>query len=381
MFLGIPIASYGIFFYVAIIGLLWLSGQYRTVSDKQANHVVFLGAVVGSLVSIALFLVSEFLIGSLCLLCMALYVVNFLLLGITWWGAGTRFLVALAGGVRELIAFAVSVIQLKKGSVAGVLSLLLWGMVAAASPAVTHGVASILHGESGLKDGGVAYREDPVRVWREEDPVHIPVEVGTGAFGDYAKGVPDAPIQIVEFADFECPGCRMLYVALDAVLEKYEGRYQLIFKNYPLDSACNPGITKMFHQNACFAAYFIRCAGEQGQFWEALDYAFTDPILERDMRADNAEVQAFRAMFVSQSSAALGLDAQALQECIRSERYVSRVRQEIAQGDQLGLHSTPSFWVNGRKVERPTPDAFEKIFEFILTQQQETQSALTTDSK
>lgn len=371
LFLGLPIASYGLFFYVAVLGLLWISGPSRKVSDARANHVVFVSGVVGSLVSIALFLISEFVIGALCLMCMALYLVSFLLLGVSWWGAGTGFRAALIGGVQQLVGFVVSAMRGDRAALAGAVSLLLWGVVATASPAITYSLAKAVRG-AGASHGNSALAErDPVTAWRQAPQVQIPIVVDAGAFGDYAKGDAAAPIQIVEFADFECPGCRVLYAALGPLLEKFKGRYYFIFKNYPLDSACNPGITRKFHENACFAAYFIRCAGEQGRFWEALDYAFTDPVLERDGESDDAKVQQVRDVMLSDGAAALGLDPQALRECVASERYLTRVRGEVKQGDELGLHSTPSFWVNGRKVERPTPDALEQIFSAILAEREE----------
>jgi uncharacterized membrane protein/protein-disulfide isomerase len=369
LFLGLPIASYGLFFYVALLGLLWVSGPTRQVSDVRANYVVFVGGLAGSVVSVILLLISEFVIGALCLICMVLYLVSFLLLGISWWGAGTGFRAALIGGVQQLLGFVVSVVRGEKAAVAGAVSLLLWGVVAAASPAMTYSLAKAVRGAGASSgDSSLAVR-DPVAAWRQAPQVQIPTAVNAGAFGDYAKGDAAAPIQIVEFADFECPGCRVLYAALVPLLEKFKGRYYFIFKNYPLDSACNPGITRKFHENACFAAYFIRCAGEQGRFWEALDYAFTDPVLERDGESDDAKVQQVREVMLSDGAAALGLDSQALRDCIGSARYMTRVREEVKQGDDLGLHSTPSFWVNGRKVERPTPEALERIFSAILAEQ------------
>jgi uncharacterized membrane protein/protein-disulfide isomerase len=369
VFFGLPIASYGIFFYVAVLGLLWVSGPSRQVRDARANQVIFVGGVVGSICSIILLAISEFVIGALCLLCMALYLVSFLLLGVSWWGAAGGFRATFVGGVRELFGFVVSALRGERAALAGAVSLLLWGVVAVASPAMTYSAAKALRGIATSGGDGEHAERDPLTAWREAPQVQIPLVLNAGVFGDYAKGDPQAPIQIVEFADFECPGCRVLYSALVPLLEKFKGRYHFVFKNYPLDSACNAGITRKFHQNACFAAYFIRCAGEQGKFWEALDYAFTDPVLERDGEADDAQVQQVRDALLRDGAAAVGLDALALDECTRSERYRDRVREEVKQGDDLGLRSTPSVWVNGRRVERPTPEALERVFSAILAEQ------------
>lgn len=370
VFFGLPIASYGLFFFGAVLGLLWVSGPTRGLSDSRANQVVFVGGVIGSLISILLLAISEFIIGALCLLCLGLYLVTFLLLAITWWGSGQGFRTTLLGGLHELVGFVVGIFRGERSRLAGTIGLLLWGMVAVLSPVFAFNAAKMATAKRGVGAHGDHVGRDLVAAWRAAQVEQIPLAVNSGAFGDYAKGVQGAPIEIVEFADFECAGCRMLHTAMQAVLGKYEGKYHFIFKNYPLDSACNPGITKRFHQNSCFAAYFVRCAGEQGRFWQALDYAFTDPVLERDRALDDAQLQSLRDTILSEGSATLGLDPEPLRECVLSERYLSRIRDEVAQGDKLKLQSTPAIWVNGRKVERPTPEALDRIFAVLVAQQE-----------
>jgi uncharacterized membrane protein/predicted DsbA family dithiol-disulfide isomerase len=370
VFFGLPVASYGIFFYISVFGLLLVSGANRRVSDLQATGVVFLASALGTIVSVALFLISEFVIGALCLLCMALYLVTFLLLVVSWWGLGCGFRAALIGGVQEALGFGRCVLRGERAALAGFVGLLLLGALIVISPVLTFEVAKgILKGAGGSLSEG-----DPVAAWRGAPRVDIPLSLNSGAFGDYSKGDPNALIQIVEFADFECPGCRVMYSALDQLLERFKGRYQLIFKNYPLDSACNPGITRSFHRNSCFAAYFARCAGEQGRFWEALEYLFTEPLLELSSGADRGEADSLdkqssvdvRESLLEDGASELGLDPQGLRECVNSGRYLARVQEEVKQGDNLGLRSTPSFWVNGRKVEHPTPEVLNQIFSGIL---------------
>jgi uncharacterized membrane protein/protein-disulfide isomerase len=368
VFLGVPIASYGIFFYIAVLGLLWVSGPGRRVSDEQSNQVVFVGTLFGSLISLALFAISELIIGALCLLCVGLYLITFALFTVTWRSSGASFLSTLSGGVRGALSFLCGICRGHKPALIGAVSLVLWGVVAVASPAITYDVALAMRGSKAARGPQTLAQTDPVRAWREAPLQQIPVSFGVGAFGDYAKGDSQAPIQIVEFADFECPGCRVLYTALQPVLERFKGHYHFVFKNFPLDSACNPGISGKFHQNSCFAAYFIRCAGEQGRFWEALDYAFTDPVLERDGAQSDEQVEEVRKTMIGDGAAALGLDAQALSECITSGRYLARVQEEVQQGASAGLTSTPSIWINGKRVEYPAPEAIEKIFSAVVAE-------------
>jgi len=365
LILGLPIASYGLFFYVAVLGLMSISGADKGLSGERANRVVFLGGLFGSLASIGLFAISEFIIGALCLMCMALYLVSFALLAVSWWGSGAGFFDNLKGGFRELTAFLANLVRGRKEAIAGVISLAAWGSLAAASPVVAREVALMARG--GANQGSLAVT-DPVKAWRVQPLVQISVDTTKGAFGDYLKGDASAPIYVIEFADFECPGCRMFYSALTPILERFKGQYGFVFKNYPLDAECNSGITSKFHENSCFAANFTKCAGEQGRFWEGVDYAFTDPALELDSTRNEPglSVEQIRERLLTGAASSIGLDLEGLKECMNSGRHVEKIKGEIKEADALGLRSTPSIWVNGRRVETPTPDALEKIFEAIL---------------
>jgi protein-disulfide isomerase len=201
---------------------------------------------------------------------------------------------------------------------------------------------------------------DPVAAWQKEPQIVIESKIG-GAFGDYTLGNPSAPIQIVEFADFECPACRQMYTMLHSILSRYEGKYYFVFRNYPLDGACNPAIQGEFHRYACVAAMFTRCAGEQGKFWEALDLVFTDPLL-----AGEEPVSKVKDALVTRAAETLSLDRDGVVECLSSGRYLTKIQSDIAAGDAAGLEGTPALWINGKAVGRPSVDAIEKIFDSIL---------------
>jgi uncharacterized membrane protein/protein-disulfide isomerase len=360
---GFPIASYGLFFYVAVLGLLLVSGPNRVLSDERANRIIFLGGVLGSLASTALFAISEFIIGALCLMCMGLYLISFALLAVTWWGSGATFKANLVGGARELGVFVDGLCRRDRRVFAGAICLIILATLAALSPTIAKEVALAVRGAGSIEEARVA---NPVKAWSMQPLVNIPVVIDQGVYGDYIKGDLSAPIQVIEFADMECPGCRMLYLALDPLLEKYKGRYSFVFKNYPLDAGCNSGITSKFHQNSCFAAEMVRCAGEQGRFWEALDYAFTAPALELQDEGKKLSADIVRESLITGLAGAIGIDTEGLKECINSSRQVGKIKSEVKEGDTLGLSSTPSIWINGRKVERPTPEALARIFEEIL---------------
>jgi protein-disulfide isomerase/uncharacterized membrane protein len=360
-FLGLPIASYGVFFYLALLGLLRKAAALGAPLNKPYERVILLATVVAALLSVGLFLLSKFVIGALCILCIALYLVNFTMLW-SWWQSTARgvFMAGIGEGIAGIIRFIRAIFSGDNAAVkGGVLLALLAGISALAPELVYRFEASKIATSDGKQRRD---QFDHVGAWRA-GPLEQPKVVASGgAAGDYVKGEPGAPIEIVEFADFECPACRITYRRLEQLLGEYSGKYRLVFKNYPLDADCNPGIESSFHQQACFAANLTRCAGEQGRFWESLDLVFNDPSLEGDER----EVEQTRAQLFDAAARSLGLDQEALRECVDSKRYYAKIRDDITDGNRLGLTSTPTFFVNGRRVARPTEEGFKAIFSAIL---------------
>jgi protein-disulfide isomerase/uncharacterized membrane protein len=359
VFFGLPIASYGLFFYSSLLGLLTVARKRDDAAAAATSAVIFLASFMASLVSVVLFAISHFIIGALCLLCIGLYVVNFLMLGTLWFGAfrggAISGLVAGAQALRSFVRSAFSA----GGSPArkGLIGIVVVALVSVLAPAAVYSVASRNRPTSAKQP-----TEEAVARWKAQRVVSVQSDFSGGAFSEYSIGAADAPIQIVEFADFECPGCRVLYARMHEVLKKYEGKYRFVFRNYPLDQECNPSIKKEFHRYACLAASFTRCAGEQGRFWQALDFVFTDPVM-----TDERTTLDVRGFLLEQASQTLGLDGQAMDECVASRRYYQKLQRDIEEGNRVGLQSTPSVWINGKQVERPTIDTIEGIFQDILS--------------
>ena len=146
--------------------------------------------------------------------------------------------------------------------------------------------------------------------------------------GSPSKGAEGAPIVIVEFADFECPACRAASGVLDAVVQKASD-VRLVFKNYPLTG---------IHLNAEAAARAAVAAGRQGKFWEMHHELFSsDPPLTPDRIKGMAKK--------------IGLDLVQFDADTRSEAVVDAVRADQKLGQRVKLESTPSIYVNGRRVE------------------------------
>lgn len=171
----------------------------------------------------------------------------------------------------------------------------------------------------------------PTKHWADKSGYKIP------ALGSPAKGPVDAPIRVIEFADFECPYCRASAGVSDALMKEFPGQVQFIFKHYPL---------KRKHKNAEGAARAAIAAAKQQRFWPMHDRIFaTGQIEEADLRA-HAE--------------AIGLDMAAYDKMKNSMVSLQVMNRDRTLARDVGAEGTPIFFVNGKKVDEPTQSAVMK---------------------
>jgi protein-disulfide isomerase len=162
-----------------------------------------------------------------------------------------------------------------------------------------------------------------------------PIRVEVAATGP-AKGPENAPITIVEFSDFQCPFCSRVNPTLAQVREKYGDKVRIVFRQYPLP----------FHQQAQKAAEASLCAHEQGKFWEMHDALF-------------ANQQALGVDQLKTHATTLGLNAEAFNACLDSNKYADQVAKDMKEGSAAGVSGTPAMFVNGRFISGAVP--FEQI--------------------
>ena len=362
-FLGIPLGAYGLAFYLGLLLFGILARSEALVEPRIFADVSLVAALSAGILSVFLFFVSQLVVGALCPICMAMYAVNFALLAAAWLAGRTeKFFARLRFGVLSIASFPMVFVGAATGAGPKATALVRFSAICGLSmlfavylaPAFIYGSLLMRRAE----DSHV------LKNWAAQPQVRVAAELSGGLERDYLRGLPSAPIQIVEFSDFECPACRQVYVMLEEILREYEGKAALSFRNFPLDKACNPGVEREFHQNACYAAHFSRCAGEQGRYWEAVDYLFRMP--EFDAEKDPEKIR----QAIRRGAQVLDLDGQAVDECIQSGRHLGKIREDIEQGNKIGVEGTPAFWINGRLLEAPSRQAFKIIFDHILSEPQ-----------
>jgi protein-disulfide isomerase len=141
-------------------------------------------------------------------------------------------------------------------------------------------------------------------------------------------GPANAPITLVEFGDFQCPFCREWeQQTYQPLLQAYPGKIRFVFRDFPLTS---------IHPNAMPAAEAAQCANEQGKFWAYHDKLFG---------SENLGDQVYQ-----QYAQDLGLDMTKFNTCLTSHKYASTIQADMDFANNLGVNSTPTFFVNGLAI-------------------------------
>jgi protein-disulfide isomerase len=175
----------------------------------------------------------------------------------------------------------------------------------------------------------------PVRIMLE--PPRASVKAGSSP----AKGPANAPIELIEFADFECPYCLAAAPTVKRVLDTYGDRIRFVYRNFPLQT----------HPRARPAAEAAQCANEQGKFWPYHDRLFEDP-----KKLGDADLK--------QTAMDLGLDAAKFNACFDSHKYQSVVDTDAQAGSEAGVSGTPAFFINGRLLTGAQPfENFKRVID------------------
>lgn len=152
------------------------------------------------------------------------------------------------------------------------------------------------------------------------------------------KGDPTAPVTIVEFGDFQCPGCGSFAMNVKPTLEGtlvQSGEAKFVFYDFPLMS---------IHPNAFFAARAARCATEQDKYWEYHDELFRN---QARWAAASMPSSAFEDY-----AGQVGMDEGEFSACLNSDKYADVVTANMELGARMGVNGTPSIFINANGQTR-----------------------------
>ena len=333
---GVPVAIFGALWF-AVATLLSVGGlRAREAVRESVPGYLFVLSTLALAVILYLGYASFVILKTVCLLCLTTYaaVIGLFLVS----GAATTFPMTTlprraARDVRVLVSSPLAIILAVLFCAGAVTTLAFFpreGVMAAAENAAPAPLSQDRQSEF------ERYFTSQPRI-----PIMVPNE--------------GAKVLIVKFNDFQCPACGQSYVVYKPILAKFEaerpGAVKMVLKDYPLNPNCNPNVSTMVHPAACDAAVAVRLAAMHNRADALEDYLYTHqpemtaPMVRQAAR-DIGQVPDFDAKY--QATLAL-------------------VKGETGLGRQLNVTQTPTFFINGVKLEgMMAPQYFQQAIEYEL---------------
>lgn len=149
------------------------------------------------------------------------------------------------------------------------------------------------------------------------------------------KGNKEAKVSLIEYSDFQCPACGSYYPILKKVSEDLGEQVRFAYRHFPLPQ----------HKNAKLAATVAEAAGKQNKFWEMHDLIFQN-------QSDWSEEKNAAIIFAKYAQD-LNLDLALFQTDIASDEIKAKIENDYKSGVKAGVNSTPTFFLNGKKLDNP----------------------------
>jgi protein-disulfide isomerase/uncharacterized membrane protein len=331
--LGLPLAGWGVVYYGTLAALLLLGWFLSDAFRFEAALAMFVLATLGTALSVVLFLTMALGEAPFCPLCAATHGINLLLLPVCKRLTGRPIL-------QLLRALAAAVVFVLAGSAvssaAGRVKLL--GLFTGAL------VAAVLYQWLFIQEKRHHHADFDVRHALATFAVSPRLVVSCGE-DDPCLGPADAPVRVVVFTDFQCPGCRRLERAMGPLVDEFRGKVQVVFKHFPVNKICNPALKDDPHPQACEAAWAAEAARRQDKFW-----AFHDALFTTNLNSDKA---------IEEVAGQVGLDLTLFKADREGDDAHAKVKADVELGIRLGVGETPAIFVNGRRAPDVRPKSLQ----------------------
>ncbi|WP_174843609.1 DsbA family protein [Candidatus Nanosynbacter featherlites] len=181
----------------------------------------------------------------------------------------------------------------------------------------------------------VTHRLDISDIAKDQLTKIIPAEKRNGDIQEHTFGSDKPKVIIIEYGDYQCPGCRTVAPRIKSAVEKHKDNVQLIFRNFPLSG----------HTHARLAASVAEAAGLQGKYWEMHDLLYENQ--DAWSKAQNHERNDIFMGYAKQ----LKLDESRFNNDLSSDRVLQKISFDTAVSRAHGITATPTIFINGKKVE------------------------------
>lgn len=181
------------------------------------------------------------------------------------------------------------------------------------------------------------------KIAAEQKPVTSEKKYNAENENSFHLGANDPKINIVEFSDFACPFCKSSSPVIRDIVLKYNKDIKLIYRDFP--------VKQEYSMDLAMAA---RCAGEQGLFWPMHDKLFQNQGVSEKNQIENLAKEA-------------GVEPVKFKNCVENKKYLPQIQKDYADATDLKITGTPTWFINGYKVEGDMPkETWEKIINELL---------------
>lgn len=163
-----------------------------------------------------------------------------------------------------------------------------------------------------------------------------PFEIGKIHPLDHIKGNASSSVVVMEYSDFECPACRAYYPIVRQMVEEFGTKISFVYRHFPLSGV---------HPNAEFAARAAEAAGKQNKFWQMHDLLFE--------KQNEWSTNGNPSKFFEDYASLIGLDIEMFKTDMKSKEIKGFVSAQRVHALRSGLSGTPTFFINGQKIENP----------------------------
>jgi uncharacterized membrane protein/protein-disulfide isomerase len=335
---GVPVALFGVIWFLFVLVLAFIGAVGPDSVRESTPAYLFATATVGLAVTLYMAYAAFFVLKAVCVLCLTTYAAVIGLFIVSGLSKSMPPMTTLPrrvfGDLRALVA---------RPALLSVVVIFLAGAVSAIAFFPDEGSLRAQAAEQRAAQPLTADQKSEFeRFWEAQPRVTVPVPSDGAA------------VVIVKFTDLQCPSCGVSYFELRPILSRYQADYpgavKFITKDYPLQPECNKFVLRPLHTAACDAAVAVRLARQRGKGDALEEYFYShqptmSPASVRDAAFAIAGVQ--------------DLDLQ-------YPRVIESVKADVGLGGLLGVRQTPTFFINGVKLEGATPQAIDLAIAYEL---------------
>ncbi len=337
-FLGVPVALFGIIFFGAVLVLAFVGAAGPESVRESMPAYLFVTATVGLAVTLYMAYAAFFVLGAVCLMCLATYAAVVGLFIVSGLSRSMPPMTTLPrrvfGDLRELLA---------RPALLSVVIVFLAGAVSAVAFFPDEASLRINAAQQRAAQPITAdQRSEFERYWDSLPRITVPVPSDGAA------------VVIVKFTDVQCPQCAVMFFEMRPILAKYQAQFpgavKMITKDYPLQQECNSTIVRPFHTAACEGAVAIRLARQRNKGDSLEEYLYShqstlSPASVKDAAFVIAGVQDFDLQY---------------------PRVVGEIKADVGLARLLGVNSTPTFFINGVRAGSAAPQTIDMAIAYEL---------------